>query len=213
MAFQIIDCKGNMHYPALLYSLEKRVEFLEVDAALEYIKNSNIYVISSIYNKYGEFLKDFEGDLKREEILSLVYIEREDINLEEILTLSEAAKKWGLSDGSTIRKAIERGKFKPNEIKQAGAVWVTTYKSMTRVFGEEKNRSYTVNYKEFILFLRLLFYKDNQNKRTMEIVAVGNKDNKINLTLESKLNKRTMEEEKKLNDYIVQFLEVLSEGK
>ncbi|MGL4772951.1 MAG: hypothetical protein ACRC2K_05230, partial [Clostridium sp.] len=64
-----------------------------------------------------------------------------------------------------------------------------------------------------ILFLRLLFYKDKQNKRTMDIAVVGNKDNKINLTLESKLNKRTMEEEKKLNDYIVKFLEVISEGK
>ena len=33
------------------------------------------------------------------------------INLDEVLTFTEAAMKWGLADGKTIRKAVERGRF------------------------------------------------------------------------------------------------------
>ena len=29
------------------------------------------------------------------------------INLDEVLTFTEAADKWGLADGKTIRKAVE----------------------------------------------------------------------------------------------------------
>ena len=42
------------------------------------------------------------------------------INLDEVLTFTEAADKWGLADGKTIRKAVERGRFEPHELKRAG---------------------------------------------------------------------------------------------
>lgn len=57
------------------------------------------------------------------------------VNLDEVLTFSEAAEKWGLADGQTIRKAVERKKFKIHEIKRSGNVWLTTYDAMRRVFG------------------------------------------------------------------------------
>lgn len=41
------------------------------------------------------------------------------INFDEVLTFSEAAEKWGLADGKTIRKAVERNRFEPYEIKKA----------------------------------------------------------------------------------------------
>lgn len=60
------------------------------------------------------------------------------INLDEVLTFTEAAMKWGLADGKTIRKAVERGRFEAYEIKKNGNVWLTTYEAMQRVFGEPK---------------------------------------------------------------------------
>lgn len=67
------------------------------------------------------------------------------INLDEVLTFTEAAEKWGLADGKTIRKAVERGRFEPHEIKKSGNVWLTTYEAMQRVFGNPRT-SYAVLY-------------------------------------------------------------------
>lgn len=60
-------------------------------------------------------------------------------DLEKVLTLSEAASRWKLSDGASIRKAIERKKFKKHEIRKSGGIWLITYDAMTRVFGPEPN--------------------------------------------------------------------------
>ena len=59
------------------------------------------------------------------------------INLDEVLTFTEAADKWGLADGKTIRKAVERGRFEPHEIKKSGNVWLTTYAAMQCVWKSE----------------------------------------------------------------------------
>lgn len=58
------------------------------------------------------------------------------VNLEEVLTFAEAAEKWGLADGNTIRKAVTRKRFEAHEIRKSGNVWLTTYDAMRRVFGE-----------------------------------------------------------------------------
>lgn len=65
------------------------------------------------------------------------------VNLDEVLTFSEAAEKWGLADGKSIRKAVERQKFESHEIKRSGNVWLTTYDAMYRVFGEPRITSTT----------------------------------------------------------------------
>ncbi|SHJ27226.1 hypothetical protein SAMN02745163_01628 [Clostridium cavendishii DSM 21758] len=70
------------------------------------------------------------------------------INLDLVMTLSEASEKWGFSNGATIRKAIEREKFKSYEIKRSGNVWLITYDAMNRVFGEPNKTS-----NDYILYL------------------------------------------------------------
>jgi hypothetical protein len=61
------------------------------------------------------------------------------VDLDKVLTFSEAAEKWGFSNGSTLRKAVERNKFYDWEIKRSGNVWLTTYDAMERVFGIPKH--------------------------------------------------------------------------
>ena len=70
------------------------------------------------------------------------------INLDEVLTFTEAADKWGLADGKTIRKAVERGRFEPHEIKKSGNVWLTTYAAMQRVFGSPRTSPSVLYYTE-----------------------------------------------------------------
>jgi hypothetical protein len=60
-------------------------------------------------------------------------------DLSKVLTLSEAAQRWKLSNGASIRKAIERKKFKNHEIRKSGGVWLIAYSAMERVFGPEPN--------------------------------------------------------------------------
>ena len=49
------------------------------------------------------------------------------IDLNQVMTFTEAADKWGFANGNTIRKAVERNKFLPAEIRKSGDVWLTTY--------------------------------------------------------------------------------------
>jgi hypothetical protein len=68
------------------------------------------------------------------------------IDLNAVLTFSEAAEKWGFSDGNTIRKAVERKKFKDTEIRKSGNVWLTTYPAMVRVFGLPQKIDKVISY-------------------------------------------------------------------
>ena len=57
------------------------------------------------------------------------------IDLRQVLTFTEAATKWGLASGNTLRQAAARGRFEEGEVRKSGTVWLTTYEAMTRVFG------------------------------------------------------------------------------
>lgn len=83
------------------------------------------------------------------------------INFDEVLTFSEAAEKWGLADGKTIRKAVERNRFEPYEIKKSGNVWLTTYDAMYRVFGEPRKAM-------TILYYHDLFTRENMDQLLVE---------------------------------------------
>lgn len=72
------------------------------------------------------------------------------IDLNKVLTFSEAASKWGFSDGNTLRKAVERGKFEEHEIRKSGNVWLTTYEAMIRVFGEPDNIQFMIAYDQIV---------------------------------------------------------------
>lgn len=145
MSITIITSENRRLYPAMIYSIddkELKNPILDIDDIYDLLyKNQNILVISSQFDQYGKELKVFNGELGKADVKALFASKENKVinELETVMTLSEAAKKWGLSDGSTIRKSIERGKFEQNEIKQAGNVWVTTYSAMERVFGPIKN--------------------------------------------------------------------------
>jgi hypothetical protein len=57
------------------------------------------------------------------------------VDLTQVLTFTEAAEKWQLAGGNTLRQAVARGRFYEEEIRKSGTVWLTTYEAMTRVFG------------------------------------------------------------------------------
>ena len=59
------------------------------------------------------------------------------MKLEDVFTVTEAAKKWGL-DVSTLRRACEEyGIFKRNvECRKSGSTWLITRKGMERVYGK-----------------------------------------------------------------------------
>lgn len=76
------------------------------------------------------------------------------LELAQVLTFTEAADTWGLYDGSVIRKAVERNRFKPDEVKKSGKVWLTTYEAMSRVFGIPKEATVIFSYSHYIHLLK-----------------------------------------------------------
>lgn len=82
--------------------------------------------IRSRYGRYGGYyiLKEGCEDM-----------EKKNNVLNEVLTLAEAAQMWK-KDTSTLRNAIRFGKFKPDEIKKSGNVWLIKKSAMERVYGE-----------------------------------------------------------------------------
>ncbi|MDT2810909.1 helix-turn-helix domain-containing protein [Enterococcus asini] len=76
------------------------------------------------------------------------------IDLNRVLTFTEAAEKWGLAGGNTLRQAVLRGKFEPHEIKKSGTVWLTTYDAMHRVFGEPHADIFQIPLVEIIASLK-----------------------------------------------------------
>ncbi|MHB8156813.1 MAG: helix-turn-helix domain-containing protein [Desulfocucumaceae bacterium] len=64
------------------------------------------------------------------------------IDLNRVLTLNEAAIRWKLADGATIRKAIERKRFMGHEIRKSGSIWLISKDGMERVFGLEPEGGY-----------------------------------------------------------------------
>lgn len=156
MNITIITSENRRLYPANVYNAQDKnlnnlIEDIEEIYSMLY-QNKKILIISSQFDQYGNSIKNFNGELGKEDIKSIFLSKdvQDDNNLKSVLTLTEAAKKWNLASGSTIRKAIERGKFKETEIKQSGNVWLTTYSAMQRVFGELDNDKNTcIIYDEF----------------------------------------------------------------
>lgn len=167
MTITIITSENRRLYPAVIYSLEdkeQKNQINDIDDIYDLLyKNQNILVMSNQFDQYGKELKIFNGELGKSDIKAL--FASKDIKtgneLDFVMTLSEAAKKWGLSNGATIRKAIERGKFDKNEIKQSGDVWITTYSAMEKVFGRIKNEddAYVI-YDDFeSVYLTKMYYE------------------------------------------------------
>lgn len=87
------------------------------------------------------------------------------VDLNKVMTFTEAAEKWGLAGGNTLRQAVSRGKFKPYEVKKSGTVWLTTYEAMNRVFGEPVSALLRISQTQIIGYL--------QKKQTSQLAALN----------------------------------------
>ena len=58
--------------------------------------------------------------------------------LEDVITVSEAARQWNLED-STIKKRCESGRFEPGEYRKADRNWLILRSAMERVYGPIKS--------------------------------------------------------------------------
>lgn len=183
----IITVENKRLYPVKAYDTEENNEItpiIDIESIYDLLnKRKKIFFISNQYDQYGRELNNFYGYIGSEDIKAFFYINEDETtnNLSSVMTLSEAAKKWGFSDGSTIRKAIERGKFEKHEIKQAGDIWITTYDAMERVFGKIKNEEKElIIYDDFESNLYKLFLKDVQRDYLREKVRERHlKENEI----------------------------------
>ena len=99
------------------------------------------------YLKMFKFmLKEYNNDLEKWEEEVLYELKQKYLQdskpvsvLDEIYTFTEAAEKWGLSDGSVLRNAVRRGVFKAGEYRQSGSTWLITRSAMERVYGKLEN--------------------------------------------------------------------------
>ena len=96
----------------------------------EYSENVNdIKVISEDDRGYNV---TFIGELDKVVIIG-------DSTLFKVYTTTEAAQLWGFNE-STVRKAIQNGKFKLGiDYRKAGRVTLITKEAMVKVYGVPKN--------------------------------------------------------------------------
>lgn len=95
------------------------------------------------------------------------------IDLNQVLTFSEAADKWGFANGNTLRKAVERNKFLPNEIRKSGDVWLTTYEAMSRVFGQPRNSDITLSYNDLsALLVQSVYHQIDTQKQIQDLLQM-----------------------------------------
>lgn len=71
-----------------------------------------------------------------------------------VYTFTEAAEKFNLKSTSTLRKAVQHGRFAADEIEKRGKVWLVKKSAAERLYGNRKAKSYrqrslmTVNLRE-----------------------------------------------------------------
>lgn len=122
-------------------------EKIEGDYAVDiYIRTfeADYWFNQTKYLKMFKFmLKEYNNDLEKWEEEVLYELKQKYLQdskpvsvLDEIYTFSEAAEKWGLSDGAVLRNAVRRGYFKEGEYRQSGSTWLITKSAMERVYGK-----------------------------------------------------------------------------
>lgn len=90
------------------------------------------------------------------------------IDLTQVLTFSEAAEKWGFASGNTLRKAVERKRFNPDEIRKSGDTWLTTYEAMVRVFGLPRKAHHTLSLYEMGQMAASSLYSENNYNEELD---------------------------------------------
>lgn len=111
------------------------------------------------------------------------------IDLSQVLTFSEAADKWGFANGNTLRKAVERNKFLPGEVRKSGDVWLTTYEAMSRVFGQPRITDITLSYNDISDLVVQSVYHQNESQQKIQTLLqslhIALKENKTISIIES----------------------------
>lgn len=173
-AMEITDREGFRYFPAVIYQpsdKELKNPLQEIAAVYEVLSSQGkVFVVGERKDAEDEALGSFQGMLAKESIYSIVPAvpKLQHVNLELVMSLSEAAEKWGLSDGSSIRKAIERKKFRDTEVKCSGSIWLVTYQGMQRVFGQVKSTTvYSINKDELDALLFRAWLLDGNLKNLM----------------------------------------------
>lgn len=68
------------------------------------------------------------------EVMDNLAYEGENTDLSQVLSLQEAAEKWGLDD-STLRKAIANGRFEDHEFRKTKKNYIIKKAAMERLYG------------------------------------------------------------------------------
>lgn len=142
LAFQITRIDGTRLWPASIYPKDADYgerELKDIELIQENLEKDHcIFVQSSSYDKEGNKATDYNGLMSKNDI---AYIQgpirkydSEALSINEVYSLSEATTVWGMPDGSTIRKAIERDKFRTDEFRKSESVNLVTHSAMQRLF-------------------------------------------------------------------------------
>ncbi len=142
MFFELKDNKGRHYFPVQIYATEVSEAVKSFQELLEFLESSKtLYVSGSCSDVNGNIQRLHMALIEKNVLVSISECKDLEmgVSISDILTLTEAASKWRLADGATIRKAIERGKFDDLEVKRSGRTWLVTYQAMERVFGSIKD--------------------------------------------------------------------------
>lgn len=159
----ITDHAGVRYFPAVLYRAAdaKYSEAITTAPAAYEILNTQgqLYVMARQTAADGKDLGVYKGYLTKDTIKSIVEEDpKEQVQLDLVMSIDEAAEVWGLSDIEELRKFLENGRFQPNEARQSGGEWLISYAGMERVFGEKKNTlsAYSIDRDElYAMFFRI----------------------------------------------------------
>lgn len=137
-AFQIYNA-GSRLWPMKVFKKENQqyAELKSLKDIKEYLEAEEVLYVQEI-GTYGQYPEEKMRQLKMKNISAIQgpirYAPSSDLTLDDVLSLSEAAKLWGLSTGAAIRNAIDKDKFYESEVRKADNVWLITYAGMQRVF-------------------------------------------------------------------------------
>lgn len=141
MFFELRDKMGNEYHSVQIHNGRSPERFKSLSEIFKHIESNNlIYVTGQCIDQDGNLnvLEMSEVNISDLTSISEYYQNEARLEIEDIMTLTEAAAKWRLADGATIRKAIERGKFDELDVKRSGRTWLISYQAMERVFGKIK---------------------------------------------------------------------------
>ncbi|MFX3634760.1 MAG: helix-turn-helix domain-containing protein [Candidatus Pristimantibacillus sp.] len=139
--FQIILTNGDRLWPASIFPQDNEYattylnELHLVEERLEL--EGKITATVFTYDHQGNLMTNLHKILTKDEIYiiqgPIVSFNPRELSVNEVFGLSEAARLWGIEGGgATIRKALERGDFRSDEIRKSDGVLLVTYPGMQR---------------------------------------------------------------------------------